>query len=443
MSDRNVGSVLVFDKAERFAGIVTERDILKKVAAKGQDAASITLADVLTSEVVSCTMESSISTVEELMHWHNIRHIPVIQDGQPVAILSSRDIIAYQIAKSKDMKLAAEQIARMSVELKSSDFDQLASWAVREVAKVFSARNTLLWIETDSDGDIAGGIVARTGCQCGDPDISSQIAACRSNHGPAFAPIQNTSGCSRNGACSHSLVIPLQISECARDRKHGVQLRCGFLCVCGLERKGLEADEVMLYKASLLSEILSSSLTNAYLYREYSAAKNQSLTDSLTSLGTRRLLDTELENEYVRARRYGHPFCILVMDIDKFKLINDGSGHAVGDEVLRRVARALLKTKRSTDVAVRYGGDELVMLMPETDKEQGLMVGERLRALVEEESRHSDGPAVTISCGLAQWSPEHDVMPKEVFQRADAALYDAKKAGRNRVCVSEMETIAL
>ena len=441
MSDRNVGSVLVYNAAGQFGGIVTERDILKKVAAKGLDAARLRLADILTSDVISCTMESAISTVEELMHWHKIRHIPVIEDGKPVAILSSRDVIAYQISRSKDMKLAAEQIARMSIELKSSNFDQLASWAVKEVAGLFSSRSAVLWVEPDEEAVNSSGFMAQWGCRCREEDISGQIAACQAGYGPAFVPIQSHSDCQATRQCVHALVMPLKISACTDSAKPGVHVKCGFVCVCGLERSGLEDDEVILYKASLLSEILSASLTNAHLYREYSEARNQSLTDPLTGLGTRRLFETEMDNEYIRARRYGHPFCIAVMDIDKFKLINDGAGHTTGDEVLKRVARVIQNTKRATDIAVRYGGDELVLLMLETDKAQGMMVAERLRALVEEESRNSDGPLVTISCGLAEWASENDGLPMEVFQRADSALYQAKQAGRNRVCAASPEPV--
>jgi diguanylate cyclase (GGDEF)-like protein len=238
-------------------------------------------------------------------------------------------------------------------------------------------------------------------------------------------------------------VIPLKISECACGPESGIRVKCGFLCVCGLARNGLEADEVTLYKASLLSEILGASLTNARLYQEYSEARKQTLTDPLTGLGTRRLLESELENEYCRAKRYGHPFCIAVMDIDKFKQINDGAGHTAGDEVLRRVAETIQRTKRATDIAVRYGGDEIVLLMPETDQAHGFMVAERLRALIDEESRSTEGPHITISCGIAEWSPAHDEQPVELFQRADAALYEAKKAGRNRVCIGNPEAATI
>jgi diguanylate cyclase (GGDEF)-like protein len=219
-------------------------------------------------------------------------------------------------------------------------------------------------------------------------------------------------------------------------------VRNGFLCFCGLQRNGLETDEVTLYKASLLSEILSASLTNARLYHEYSQAKNQSLTDPLTGLGTRRLFESEARNEHARASRYSRPFCILVMDIDKFKLINDSLGHAAGDDALRRVANTVQRTKRTTDIAVRYGGDEIVLLMPETEQAQGTLVAERLRKTIEEESKQTS-TAITVSIGLAEWMPDHQEQPKDVFMRADAALYAAKKGGRNMVCVSSPDTIGV
>jgi diguanylate cyclase (GGDEF)-like protein len=443
MSERNIGCLLVLDAKGQFCGIVTERDVVKKVASKGLDPAAVQLKDILTSEIISCTMQSAISTVEELMHWHKIRHIPVIEDGHPIAILSSRDIIAYQISRSRDMKLAAEQIARMSIELKSSDFDELAKWAVTEAARLFCAASSVLWMEPDDDQNSASGAIARSNCQCRESDIFTQVASCRENHGPSFVPLPQPWHCHGTGTSTHALVIPLKMSDCAKAGNIGVRVRCGFLCLCGLQRNGIEADEVTLYKASLLAEILSASLTNARLYREYSQARSQSLTDPLTGLGTRRLFEQEFENEHARARRYSRPFCLVVIDIDKFKLINDGLGHAAGDEALRRIAYTVQRTKRTTDVAVRYGGDEIVLLMPETDQTQGYLVAERLRRTVEEESRDGAGPAITISLGLAEWTPDRGEMPKETFKRADAALYEAKRAGRNRVCIGNIDTVAV
>jgi diguanylate cyclase (GGDEF)-like protein len=442
MSQRNIGSLLIVDEKGQCCGIVTERDIVNKVAARGLDANSIQLKDILTSEMITCTMESAISTVEEMMHWNKVRHIPVIEDGQPIAILSSRDVIAYQISRSRDMKMAAEQIARMSIELKSGDFEELTSWAVNEASKLFCAVSAVLWIEPDEEVDGSEGFIARSSCQCTKSDIAAQIASCRGTQGPSFAPLAQPWHCHGTGTSSHALVIPLRMSDCAKDGIPGVRVRSGFLCFCGLQRNGLEADEVTLYKASLLSEILSASLTNARLYHEYSQARNQSLTDPLTGLGTRRLFESEIRNEYTRANRYGRPFCIAIMDIDKFKLINDSLGHAAGDDALRHVANTVQNTKRKTDVAVRYGGDEIVLLMPETDKTQGMMLAERLRKTIEDESREAGLPK-TISVGVAEWSPENPEQPRDIFARADAALYDAKKGGRNRVCVSNAECPAI
>lgn len=438
MSERNIGSLLVVDEKGQCCGIVTERDVVNKVAAKGLDTQCVLLKDILTTEIVSCTMDTPISTVEELMHWHRIRHIPVVENGQPVAILSSRDVIAYQISRSRDMKLAAEQIARMSIELKSGDFDELAAWAVNEATKLFSAANAVLWIEPD-DEEGCSGFISRSSCQCTESDIFAQIASCKAAQGPSFAPLAQPWHCHGTATGSHALVIPLRMSDCAKTGMPGVKVRNGFLCFCGMQRNGLESDEVTLYKASLLSEILSASLTNARLYHEYSQARNQSLTDPLTGLGTRRLFESEARNEQARALRYGRPFCIMVMDIDKFKLINDNLGHAAGDDALRRVAATVQNTKRSTDVAVRYGGDEIVVLMPETDQAQGTMVAERLRKTIEEESRVTS-PAITISVGMAEWTPECHEEPSDVFMRADGALYAAKKGGRNMVCVSSPQT---
>jgi diguanylate cyclase (GGDEF)-like protein len=185
----------------------------------------------------------------------------------------------------------------------------------------------------------------------------------------------------------------------------------------------------MKYKAGLASEILSASLTNAALYQQ---AKRDSQTDHLTGAGTRRVLEVELEAEHERAVRYGHPFCVVIVDVDRFKNINDKSGHPAGDQVLRRLVEILGREKRATDVLARYGGDEFAILMPETSLQGAVDVAERMRKKVESSLAVQDQP-VTISCGLAGWSSPQDEAPTDVLRRADAALYQAKQAGRNRV----------
>ena len=152
-----------------------------------------------------------------------------------------------------------------------------------------------------------------------------------------------------------------------------------------------------------------------------------SVTDELTTLANRRRLAQKLHEEVIRSARTGHPFALLMIDLDHFKDVNDRLGHQVGDSVLRQCAVTLKKNLRGTDFLARYGGEEFCVVLPETSVQGGRHVAEKLRQAVADLSE----PVPTISVGVAFW--ERHVSVEELVRRADEALYRAKEAGRNRV----------
>jgi diguanylate cyclase (GGDEF)-like protein len=169
-------------------------------------------------------------------------------------------------------------------------------------------------------------------------------------------------------------------------------------------------------------------------------------TDALTGLANRRHLLGELERELRRATRSGHPLSVLMVDLDRFKSVNDRYGHAVGDAVLVAVASRCQGRLRATDLCGRIGGEEFVVLLPETDVDGAAIIARRLCAdLADTPIDTAAGPlAVTISIGVATHHPLHlqansaaarDVTgpAHALLQRADEALYRAKAEGRNRV----------
>jgi diguanylate cyclase (GGDEF)-like protein len=160
----------------------------------------------------------------------------------------------------------------------------------------------------------------------------------------------------------------------------------------------------------------------------------RSLTDPLTGLANRRWLEQRLDEELDRVRRYSRPLCLAIIDIDHFKTVNDGLGHAAGDEVLRKLAALLLNERRSTDLICRYGGEELVLILPETWPGDALMLAERIRdrAAAGVLGGHVDGRPITLSIGIAAAGSDRDE-PGTLFAAADAALYRAKAEGRNQV----------
>jgi two-component system chemotaxis response regulator CheY len=155
--------------------------------------------------------------------------------------------------------------------------------------------------------------------------------------------------------------------------------------------------------------------------------------DTLTGVGNRLRLAEDLDALCGRVSRYGHAYCVALLDVDRFKALNDSAGHRAGDDVLGQVAGALAKTIRRGDTLYRYGGEEFLVLLPEQTLDGAKLAGERLRSCVEELAlEHPTGGTVTASVGVAGLG-NAGCSPDELFELADRALYRAKEGGRNRV----------
>ncbi|RKX76423.1 MAG: hypothetical protein DRP60_07590, partial [Spirochaetes bacterium] len=149
----------------------------------------------------------------------------------------------------------------------------------------------------------------------------------------------------------------------------------------------------------------------------------------------RRYFDQKLQEEVNRCGRYGRNLSLILGDIDHFKSYNDEFGHQKGDEVLQSVSEMIRSSCRNSDTAARYGGEELVVILPETDAEGAFLVAEKARKLIEARSGDVAGTAVTISMGIAAFGVENDG-PAELVAAADKAMYKAKSSGRN-CCVMD------
>ena len=163
--------------------------------------------------------------------------------------------------------------------------------------------------------------------------------------------------------------------------------------------------------------------------------------DALTGLMTRQPFSLILEAEYARIERSGSISCMVLMDIDRFKSVNDDYGHIVGDHVLRDVAQFIRQHLRTYDAVCRYGGEEFLLLLPNTTPERAYEIVDRLRENISQLDMPDDqGDAfkVTLSAGIARLSDSHE---KTTLGRADRALYRAKHSGRNRVCLADDEPV--
>ena len=181
-----------------------------------------------------------------------------------------------------------------------------------------------------------------------------------------------------------------------------------------------------------LLETLSLRIRNAD--EQISTLSDKAMRDTLTGLLNRRAFHDRLEEEVDRHRRYGDQFALILLDVDRFKTVNDSFGHPAGDAVLTWLGRLFDEHTRSADVPFRIGGEEFAILAPATDSEITGAVAERLVQMVSEARPPVDFDlTVTISAGFAH-CPDDAVAPHRVFNIADRALLQAKSGGRNRVC---------
>ena len=164
--------------------------------------------------------------------------------------------------------------------------------------------------------------------------------------------------------------------------------------------------------------------------------KNLAAKDGLTSLYNRQSFNELIVKEWRRSDRYGYPLSLMMVDIDNFKKVNDTYGHQAGDLVLKKISVALAKLVRKNDYVTRYGGEEFAIIMPQTDLPNAFLIAERLRSAIQRLVFHLDNKVrlqLTVSCGVAVAQPKDDAKLETLLQEADAALYEAKRAGRNYV----------
>jgi len=209
----------------------------------------------------------------------------------------------------------------------------------------------------------------------------------------------------------------------------------GLLCLTGAARKDM-GSITRQQLAVAVGETIKLSLYNLKLREEL---REQATHDPLTGLCNRRYLEENLGRELHRARRGNSPLCVVMLDLDNFKPFNDTFGHDAGDSLLRQLAHVLREKLRKSDIACRYGGDEFVIVLPDSSLADAERRLEQIRVLVKDlQIRHSGPPrdTITISAGIVTAS-EHNSTAAELLQAADNAMYTAKQAGRDRVVVCQ------
>ena len=193
-------------------------------------------------------------------------------------------------------------------------------------------------------------------------------------------------------------------------------------------------DDVLIMNT--LADLLATALHNSFVFQKL---QQQSITDGLTGIKTRRFFWESLTSEWKRASRSGRPFSVVLIDLDKFKEVNDSLGHLEGDLVLARVGRLLEQKCRQSNVVARYGGDEFIILMPETGVDQAQSLAERLRLWLSSDPMLQEHH-ITGSFGVASF-PVHGLSVEDIIRVADSGMYVSKHAGGDRVSIAdEFET---
>ena len=204
----------------------------------------------------------------------------------------------------------------------------------------------------------------------------------------------------------------------------------GVLYVETSEPCDFSEEELLLL--GTLADLISGALHNAYTFQK---AQEQAITDGLTGIKTHRFFMEALSAEWKRSTRAGRSFSLVLMDLDRFKFVNDFYGHLEGDLVLQRVGYILEQNCRRSDVVSRYGGDEFVILMPETNIEQARQLASKLRSWVSSDPLLRE-KNITGSFGIASF-PVHGSTPQELIQVADASMYLSKHQGGNAVSTAD------
>src|ERR1700733_1723701 len=204
----------------------------------------------------------------------------------------------------------------------------------------------------------------------------------------------------------------------------------GVLNVESREENAFAPQDVLILNT--LADLLATALHNSFVFQKL---QQQSITDGLTGIKTRRFFWEALSSEWKRASRSGRPFSVVLIDLDKFKEVNDGSGHLEGDLVLAPGGGLLEQKGRPSNVVARYGGDEFIILMPETGVEQAQVLAERLRLWLSTDPMLQEH-LITGSFGVASF-PVHGFSMEDIIRVADAGMYVSKRAGGDRVSTTD------
>jgi|Deesub1362A_J573_1020465.scaffolds.fasta_scaffold00396_13 diguanylate cyclase (GGDEF)-like protein/PAS domain S-box-containing protein len=405
-------------------GELIGRDIMDFVHPDSREIVAQRMRKVIHERVSQPTIEERLLRLDGSLFYAEVSASPIIYYGKPCVQVIVRDIT--------ERKKAEEELIRRNKELSalytlSSTINQTI-----EIDRVFRAV-----LETVTNLDILnvqrkGGIILVEGDRM---RLASHLG-----HSEEFIDLHNgmRMGECLCGICAETGEVIIS-KDSNTDPRHTIRYSDmephGHIIV-PLKFKGrvtgvlylylpagFEIDDDKIRLLSIIGDQIAIAIENSRLYEE---TKRFSLHDPLTGLANRRLMNVILNRLFAEAKRFRKTFSLLMTDIDHFKEFNDLRGHLEGDRLLKEIAKELQKDTRAIDLVVRYGGEEFIILLTDTDSEEAYRIAETKRRRIE-----SSLP-VTLSIGVATYNDDTD-SPEELIRRADKALYMAKQRGRNRV----------
>ncbi len=366
----------------------------------------------------------AISCVQEFAF--ELRDLEVMKTAAAQVSVAVENARLFAEEKRRSRQLAfLNNISKTAIS--SQDSEQMLAEIVEEIQKTFQFDHIGIGILDYATKDIEIRAEAGTTAQARGKRIplgvgilgrvarSGETALVQSTeHSPALGILQD----SRSVLC-----IPISYGET-------------LLGVLNIESKNESAftpdDKLIL---GTLADLLATALHNSFVFQKL---QRQSITDGLTGIKTRGFFLEAVQSEWKRASRSGRPFSVVLVDLDRFKQVNDTMGHLEGDLVLARVGRLLEQKCRQSNVVARYGGDEFIILMPETGIEQAQILSERLRLWVATDPMLSEH-RISGSFGVASF-PSHGFSVEDIVRMADEGMYISKHAGGNRVSKVELSS---
>ena len=344
------------------------------------------------------------STSTELQRQLRLRHELLNLSTALLSTLDQGDVFALITSMLKQMV----DFDTMDIRLVDEEANELVAIYARD-----ENADEMLGFRSSIDEGVSGWVVRHNEAQL----VNDMDADSRAVFVPGTA----------EGEPQASIIVPLNV----RGKVTGV------LSIDRLH--GHTFDEQELEPAKLFANMAAIAIQNA---RSYEEMERQAISDGLTGIHNYRHFRDTLKSTVSRAERYDETFCLLMMDLDHFKAVNDTIGHQAGDDVLRAVAGVLRMCSRESDYQARYGGEEFVMVLPQTALSEASTLAERVRSQVAEIDTGNAGVRVTMSIGVASFpdsARDHD----GVLAAADAALLRAKARGRDRVCLAGEDTARL